>query len=124
MSAFVGVGLLVISVLALMKLFALGPRTLQAVRTSVSALEVMHSPGYGDDRKEVLLQAYSLSLLRAFVDLSIRGLAAVAIPVGLLWTLQYAGLLSLKAVWDLSCSWTFLLGSFITAVAAYWLLEK
>lgn len=124
MTSFFGAVLLVIGVMALMKVFGLFPRALQAVRTSRSALEVMNDPECGDDRKESLLQGYSVSLLRSFVDLLIRGVGSMAIPVGLLWMLEFADLLSLEAVWALTRSWAFLLGGVIAAIAAFWLLEK
>jgi hypothetical protein len=123
MIAFFGAMLLVGGVIALMKGFGLAPRAMQAVRTSRRALEVMSDAACGDDRKAVLLQEYSLSLLRSFVELSIRGVGAMAIPIGLLWTLECAGLLSLAAVWDLTYSWAFLLGG-LAASAAFWLLES
>jgi Na+-translocating ferredoxin:NAD+ oxidoreductase RnfD subunit len=124
MTAFLGAVALVIGGIALMKVFGVFSRALQAVHTSRSALEVMNDPAYGDDRKAALLQAYSISLLRSFVDLLIRGVGSIAIPVGLLWTLECAGLLSLEAVWDLMRSWAFLLGGGIAAMAAFWLLEQ
>jgi hypothetical protein len=124
MTSFFGAVLLVIGVMALIKVFGLFPRALQAVRTSRSALEVMTDPECGDDRKESLLQGYSVSLLRSFVDLLIRGVGSMVIPVGLLWMLEFAGLLSLEAVWALTRSWAFLLGGVIAAIVAFWLLEK
>ena len=124
MTAFLGTVLLVIGATALMRGFGLFPRALQAVRTSRSALAVLNDPTCGDDRKEPLLQEYSLSLLRSCADLLMRGLGSIAVPVGLLWTLEFAGLLSLAAVWDLTCSWAFVLGGVIIALAALWLLEK
>jgi hypothetical protein len=124
MTSFFGAVFLIIGVIALMQVFRLFPRALQAVRTSRSALEVMSDAECGDDRKESLLQGYSVSLLRSFVDLLVRGVGSIAIPVGLLWTVEFAGLVSLKAVLDLTCSWAFLLGSVIAAIAAFWFLEK
>lgn len=124
MTSFFAAVLLVGGMIALIKVFGLFPRALQAVRTSRSALEVMNNPELEDDRKESLLQGYSLSLLRSFVDLLIRGAGSIAIPVGLLWALEFAGVLSLKAIVDLTLSWPFLLGGVIAAIAAFWLLEK
>jgi hypothetical protein len=123
MTSFFGAVLLVVGVIALMQGFGLFPRALQAVRTSRRALEVMNDPACGDDRKAALLQGYSLSLLRSGVDLLIRGVGAIAIPVGLLWALEIAGFLSVAAVWDLARSWGFLLGGGIAAVASFWFLE-
>jgi hypothetical protein len=124
MTAFLGAVLLVTGMIALMKGLGLFPRAVQALRTSRSAFEVINDPTCGDDRKESLLRRYSLSLLRSFVDLLIRGIGSIAIPIGLLWTMEFAGLLSLQAVWGLTCSWAFLLGGVIVAVAAFWLFEK
>ena len=124
MMSFFGAVLLVVGVIALLQVFGLYPRALQAVRTSKRALEVMYAPAGGDDRKESLLQGYSLSLLRSFVDLFIRGVGSIAIPVAVLWTLECAGLVSLKAILDLTRSWAFLLGGVIAAIAAFWFQEQ
>jgi hypothetical protein len=124
MSSFFGAVMLVIGVVALTKVFRLFPIALQAVHTSRSALVVMTDPDCGDERKESLLQGYSVSLLRSCVDLLIRGIGSIALPVGLLWTLECAGLLSLEAVLDLTRSWSFLLGGAIATTATLWLLEK
>jgi hypothetical protein len=124
MTSFFGAVLLVIGVITLMKVFGLFPRAMQAVRMARNALAVMYDPACGDDRKESLLQAYSVSLLRSFGDLLIRGIGSVTIPVGLLWVLEFAGLLSLEAVLDLTRSWPFLLGCVIAAGATVWLFEK
>ena len=124
MTSFFAAVLLVGGVIALIKVFGLLPRALQAVRTSRSALDVMKDSELGDDRKESLLQAYSLSLLKSSLDLLIRGAGSIAIPVGVLWALEFAGVLSLKAILDITLSWPFLLGSVTAAIAAFWLLEK
>ena len=124
MTSLFGAALLVIGVIALIKAFGLFPRALQVVRTSRSALEVMNDPYCGDDRKESLLQGYSLSLLRSFVDLFVRGVGSIAIPVALLWTLEGADLVSLKAILALTRSWAFLLGGVISAIVAFWFLDK
>jgi hypothetical protein len=123
MTALFGAVFLVIGMIALMKVFGLFPRGLQAVRTARQALGVMYDPACGEDRKESLLQAYSIALLKAFVDLSIRGVGSLAIPVGLLWGLEFAGVLSLEAVLALTRSWPYLLGSVIAAIVVVWLLE-
>jgi len=60
MTSFFAAVLLVGGVIALIKVFGLLPRALQAVRTSRSALDVMKDSELGDERKESLMQAYSL----------------------------------------------------------------
>lgn len=124
MTSFIGAALLVGGVITLVKVLGLFPRALQAMRTSKSAFEVLNHPALEDDRKEVLLQGYSLVLLRSFLDLLLRGAGSIALPVGLLWMLEYAGVLSLKVVFALTLSWPFLLGGVIVALAAFWLLEQ
>ena len=124
MSAFWGAVLLVAGMVALIKVSGLFPRALQAVRASRGAFGVMNDPELTDDRKESLLQEYSLSLLKSFLDLLIRGAASIAIPVGMLWGLEFAGILSFQAVLDLTLSWPFLLGSSVVSIAAFRLLAR
>ena len=85
---------------------------------------MMHDPALGDDRKESLLQEYSFALLKAFLALVIRSAGSIAIPIGLLVALEAAGVLSLQAIFDLTLSWPFLLGSVAAAIVAFWFLEK
>lgn len=124
MSSIFGMVLLVGGVIALIRLFGVFPRALQAVHISRSAFAVMNDPHLEDDRKEVLLQAHSLSLLRRFLDILIYGTGSIAIPVGLVWMLECAGLLSLRAVLALTLSWPFLLGSGIATLVVFWRLKK
>jgi hypothetical protein len=124
MTAFIGALLLVAGVIALMRMSGLFPRALQAVRLSRGAFDVINDPQLSDKSKESLLQKYSLSLLSSFLDLLIRGAGSIAIPVALLWLLEFAGVLSLEAVLDLTLSWPFLLGSAIAAIASFRLLER
>jgi len=124
MTAFVGAGLFVGGVLALLHVFGLYPRAVHALRTSKSAFDVMNDPGLGDDRKESLLQEYSLSLLRSFLDLLLRGAGSIAIPVGLLWALEFAGVVSLEAILAQTLSWPLLLGSILAATVVFWPREK
>jgi hypothetical protein len=124
MTAFVGAGLLVGGVIALLHVFGLYPRAAHVVGISKDAFNVINDPGLGDNRKESLLQEYSLSLLRSFLDLLLCGAGSIAIPVGVLWALEFAGVLSFKEVLDLTFSWPFLLGGALVAIPALRLLER
>ena len=111
-------------VIALMKFFELLPRASRAVRTSQQALDVIKDPQLADDRKESLLQGYSLSALGAFLDLLSRAAGSIAIPIAILWALDLADVVSLEAVLTLSATWPFLLGGVFAALAALWRMEK
>jgi hypothetical protein len=124
MTAFIGAGLLVAAVVVLIKLFGLFPKALQVVYTSRSALAVMNDPALRDDHKETLLQGYSLSLLGSFLDLLLRGIGSVAIPIGVLWGLEFAGVVSLKVVLTQTLSWPVLLVGIFAAIVAFWHREK
>jgi hypothetical protein len=123
MSALLGALGLVIAVVGLMQAFGLSPRALQVMRTARNALDVIYDSACDDARKEVLLQGYSVALLKSCLDLLIRGVGAMALPIGLLWTLECAGVLSLDAVLALAHSWAFVLGVVIAGVAAFWFLK-
>jgi hypothetical protein len=124
MTSLLGAILLVAGVMVLIKASGLFARALQAVRASKGAFEVMRDPGLGDDRKELLLQGYSLSLLRSFLDLLMRGAGSIVIPVGILWVLELAGILSFKEVLDLTLSWPFLLVGALAVLPAFWFLAR
>ena len=124
MTSFFAAVLLLGGVIALIKVFGVFPRAWQALRTSRNALDVISDPGLGEDRKESLLKRYSLSVLSSCLDLLIRGAGSVAIPVGVLWGLEFFGVVSLRAVLDLTVSWPFLLGGALAGIAAFCFLEK
>jgi hypothetical protein len=124
MTAFVGAVLLIVGVVVLIKLFGLFPRALQAMCTLRSVVSVINDPALGDDHKESLLQGYSLSLLGSFLDLLLRGAGAIAIPIGALWGLEFAGVVSFEAVLAQTLSWPLLLGSILAALVAFWPREK
>lgn len=124
MTAFLGAVLLVAGMVALIKVSGLFPRAVQAMRTSRGAFGVMNDPGLADERKESLLQEYSLSLLKSFLDVLVRGAASITIPIVVLWVLEVAGVLSFKAVLDVTLSWPFLFAGLVASVAVCWLLER
>jgi len=124
MTSFFAAVLLLGGVIALIKVFGVFPRAWQALRTSRNALDVISDPGLGEDRKESLLKRYSLSVLSSCLDLLIRGAGSIAIPVGVLWGLEFFGVVSLRAVLDLTVSWPFLLGGALAGITAFCFLEK
>jgi hypothetical protein len=76
-----------------------------------------------DERKESLLQQYSLSLLKSFLDLFIRGAGSIAIPIALLSALEFAEVLSFDAVLEVALSWPFLLGGAAASAIAFRFLD-
>jgi hypothetical protein len=124
MISFIGAGLLVAGVIALLHILGLYPRAIDVVRISKGVLAVMSDPHVTDSRKELLLRKYSLSLLRSFLDISLRAAGTVGIPLAVLWMLEFAGILSLTQVVDLAVSWPFLLGSALAVVPVFWISAR
>jgi hypothetical protein len=122
MTTLLGAVLLIVSMLALMKLFGLFSRAVETVKISKNALQVISNPNLEDDRKESLLQEHSRLLLRAFSDLFIRSLGSIGIPAAILWCFEYSGIISFMTVLNVVHSWPVLL--IAGTIAAFWLLEK
>jgi hypothetical protein len=123
MTPLLGAALLLAGVIALIKVFGVFPKALHAVHASRDAFSVMNDRALTDERKESLLQQYSLSLLKSFVDLFIRGAGSIAIPVALLSALESAKVLSFDAVLEVALSWPFLLGGAAASAIAFWFLD-
>jgi hypothetical protein len=124
MIVFLGAVLIVGGMVGLIQVAGLFPRAVRAMHTSRAAFHVINDSELADERKESLLQKYSLSLLKSFLDLSVRGAAAILIPIVALWIVDVAGILSFNAVLDLALSWPFLIGGLAASIAVSWLFER
>ncbi|MDX2505065.1 MAG: hypothetical protein QNL62_11410 [Gammaproteobacteria bacterium] len=52
-----------------------------------------------------------------FIKLTLGGIAALLVPLGLVWLLEQTGILSLSEVMNTALSWEFILASTILAIA-------
>jgi hypothetical protein len=99
----------------LLRALRLVPMALEVTSVSRAALAVVRDPSLDDDAKGERMQGHAKRLFGLFFLLTLGAAAALALPIGLIWLLDRAGVLSYDNVMDLLLSWPFLLGT--TAVA-------
>lgn len=90
---------------ALAKRLGLFTKPFEVAAISKDAYRVFTDPTLNDDIKEMIMQQSAKTLTRQFVFISAASLAAAAAPLGVVWVLAAAGLVSLKAVVGALLSW-------------------
>ena len=76
-----------------------------------TALDILGDPMLSDDGKGAALRQVAIGLGGSFLVLLVGGGATLALPVGLIWLADRAGVLSFDATLAVSLSWRFILGS-------------
>lgn len=121
---YVGVAILVAGFVVLIKIFGLVEKSREVFTVSKFALSDIQNPELNDDAKEVALQQHAKRLFTLFFLLTVGGAAALALPAGLLFLLEQAGLLSFSDVIAVTLSWEFLLASSVLIIAVILLAKK
>ena len=121
---FAGVAILVAGFVVLVKIFGLVEKSTEVFSVSRLALSDIQNPDLDDAAKEAALQQHAKRLFGLFFLLAIGGVAALALPAGLLFLFERMGLLSLSAVMTVTLSWEFLLASSVLIIAIILLAKK
>lgn len=94
------------------------PASLDAVSTAREAAGVMRNPALEDDEKESRVQAAAVRLFRLFGTITLRTVAALAVPVVVLAVLAGVDLVSVPEVLDAALSWPVIAASTLAMGAA------
>jgi hypothetical protein len=105
---------------ALVKRLGLATRPFEVVVTSQQAYRALTDATLNDDMKEAIMRQSAKTLGRQFVSISAASLAAFGAPLGVVWVLAAAGVVSLKAVVLALLSWQILFGSTLLVTARVW----
>ena len=89
---------IVIGFMIFVKLFGLVVTTTTLVAVAKSALEVVRDPDLDDRQKETATRKYSKELFSLFFVIAAASVTALAIPLGIVWTMELASLLTVAAV--------------------------
>lgn len=122
--SFVGAALLVAGFIVLVKIFGLLKKSTEAITVAKRAYADFQNPHLSDDAKEVALQGYAKKLFLLFFLITLGSIAALALPIGLLWLLEQINILSLNAVMTTALSWQFLLISTALGTVIFWIARK
>ena len=115
---------LLIGFVLIIKVFNLVEKVGDVMRIAKSALADIHDPDMHDDAKGIALRKYSIRLFALFITLMLGFVLAVFVPVGLIWILSLAGLISFDNVIATAFSYEFILVSTILLFAYLWLVHK
>lgn len=94
----VGEIVVVLGFMLFMKLFGLVGRTKRVAVVAKSALEVIRDANLDDLQKEKATQRYAKELFSLFFVIAAVSLTALAIPLGIVWTMELANLLTVAEV--------------------------
>lgn len=113
MMVWIGGLLVVFGFLALGHLFRLVEKGNKVIAIAQSALETVRDSDSNDKQKETAMQKYAKQLFLLFFSIVTLSFIAIIIPFGLLWLMDFAGLLKVNQVTETTMSW-----EFITATVA------
>ncbi len=80
------------------KLFGLVRRTSRVAEVAKSVLAVIRDPSLEDHQKEMATQQYAKELFYLFFVIVAASLTALAIPLGIVWIMELANLLTVAEV--------------------------
>ncbi|MGH8583533.1 MAG: hypothetical protein ACREWG_12270 [Gammaproteobacteria bacterium] len=116
MIALAGGFVIIIGFIIIARYLGLVEKSLRVIALSKQALSALRDPGLSDDDKEIAMRAYAKALGSLFIILTVGAAMAALIPVGVIWLLDTAGLLSLEAVLDALLSPALILGGTIMMI--------
>lgn len=119
-----GAVFLVAGFLALIKIFRLIEKSADAIDTAKLALKDLQNSELDDHSKEKVLQSHSLRLFTLFFVITLGIIAAISIPVGIIWFFDRLNWMSMETVFDTTLSWEFILASTVFSVLFLWLAHK
>ena len=94
----VGEIVLILGFMILLKVFGLIGRTKKVTGVARSALEVVRDRDLDDRQKEAATQKYAKELFSLFIVIAGASLIALGIPLGLVWIMELANLLTVAEV--------------------------
>ena len=94
----VGEIVLILGFMILLKVFGLIGRTKKVTGVARSALEVVRDRDLDDRQKEAATQKYAKELFSLFIVIAGASLIALGIPLGIVWIMELANLLTVAEV--------------------------
>lgn len=96
--ALVGGVIVILGFMIFMKLFGLVAKTTKVAIVAKSALKVVRDPNLDDLQKEKATRQYAKELFILFFVIAAGSLIALAIPMGVVWLMESANLLTVVEV--------------------------
>jgi len=109
--------------IALLKIFKLLETAPQVTAISTLAFRDLRDTQLDDEGKEARMREHARALGALFIWLTAGTLAAVGAPLGVMWLLDAAGMVSLKGVLEALSSWPLLAASVFAVAVQVWLVK-
>jgi hypothetical protein len=118
--ALVGAIIVVLGFIVLVKLFGLVEKSTDVIEIARSAASIVRNAEIDDLQKEIAMQKYAKELFYLFFVITIISVLAIAIPFGLIWLLEFAGVLTVAEVIDETLSLKFIAITIVLSIALFW----
>jgi len=115
---YLGALFLVIGFVFILKIAGLVDKSTRVIDISKQAVAELRSSELSDDDKESAMQSHAKQLAGLFVLITMGGMAAVFLPIAVIWGLDRLTIISYDAVLDLALSWTFIGATTVLIVLA------
>ena len=119
-----GAVLVVLLFAALLHVFRTVELTREVTDIAGSSLETIRSSELKDRQKETIVQQNTVKLLKLLVVLVLTSVAALLLPLVVIWLVALSGLWSYEAVLDILLSWEFILAGAFIGVGAYYVIAR
>jgi hypothetical protein len=119
--AYAGALFVALTFILLLKTFRLVEKAPRVMDVSTRAFRDLRDPHLDDDAKEARMRVHARGLAGLFAVIAGGTIAAVGAPLGVVWVLDAAGVLSMDRVLDALSSWPVLAGGTAAMVAQIWL---
>ena len=112
---------LVLAFIGILKLCKIVENSVRVIDITRQSIADLRDSTLDDDAKESAMQSHAKHLFGLFFLVTLAGLAAVFVPLAVIWICDYFGLLSLDEVIGVTLSWPFLVGSTVVIGALLFL---
>lgn len=115
---------IVFGFIVFMKLFGLVEKSTKVINIAKSATTIVRDKDIGDYQKEIAMKKYSKNLLSLFFLITIGSIIALAVPLSIIWLMEFAKLLTVKEVVEMTLSWKFISTVVILSFTYFFLIHK
>ena len=121
MTEYAGAIFLVVGFIVVLKLFKLVDKSNCVINISRQAVADLRNTELDDDAKELVMQRHAKQLFGLFFLITIGGIAAVFLPLAIIWGLDRLHIVSLDAILGVALSWPFVIAATVLITVAFFI---
>jgi hypothetical protein len=96
----------------------------EVLAISRDSMGVLRDASLDDETKEKFFQTSAIRLFRLLLLMLVGTAIALLAPIGVIWLLDRAGIVSLDAVLAILVRWDFIVAASVVSIGAYIVLER